>query len=76
MIVGPGSRLTEIMHLVQNHCIKLASGNAEAVNEDGECGKVGDGGDEGFHQAERGIPLDGQALQAGEKLRPVFHPSC
>lgn len=64
------------MHLVQNHGIKLASGYAEAVNKDGEGGEVGDGGDEGFHQAERGVPLDGQALQAGKELRPVFHPSC
>ena len=56
------------MHLVQNHGIKLASGYAEAVNKDGEGGEVGDGGDEGFHQAERGVPLDGQALQAGKEL--------
>ena len=56
------------MHLVQNHCVKLASRNAEAVDKDGEGGEVGDGGDESFHQAERGVPLDGQALQAGKEL--------
>ena len=56
------------MHLVQNHCIKLASGNAEAMDKDGEGGEVGDGRDEGFHQAERGVPLDGQVPQAREEL--------
>ena len=57
-----------VMHLVQNHCIKLASGDAEAVDKDGEGGEVGDGTDEGLHQAERGVPLDSQVPQAGEKL--------
>ena len=64
------------LHLVENHCVKLAGGNAEAVDKDGKGGKVGDGGDEGLHQAERGVPFDGQVPQAGEKLRSVFHPSC
>ena len=65
-----------VMHLVQNHCVELAGGDAEAVDKDGEGGKVGDGGDEGLHQAERGVPLDCQVLQAGKELGPVFHPSC
>ena len=64
------------MHLVQNHGVKLASGNTEAVDKDGEGGEVGDGGDEGLHQAERGVPLDGQVPQAREELRSVFHSGC
>ena len=75
MLVILGNR-SLVRHLVQNHCIKLARRNAEAVDKDREGGEVCDGGDEGLHQAKGGVPLDGQAFEAGEKIGSIFHPGC
>ena len=56
------------MHLIQDHGIKLASGDAKTVDKYGEGGQVSDGGDEGLHQTERGVTLDRQVLEAGEEF--------